>query len=523
MNYRELSEISQAQIKALMQTNESLQLMLHSQSATLKSQSATLKSQSETIQSLSEEIKQLKEILLTKDKSTEKIVNKLNGLSKIAFSTKTEKRKPEQSLDVSSITEVDITPTPKERGNNRAKRKVYENLEEIREEVDPTHPEFVKNKAQFIDRREVIRYKYIPSKLIKHIYMCNKYSINGTIYEGKAPIAPLLNSNFDSSVLASLIQQRFVYGLPVERIVKQYNEFGVDLPKQTAHGLLLKAADILDRLNPVLKDVILSDNYLHFDETYHTFIDNRCENGSRKGYFWAVLSSATNLIHLFTADGSRSKKVFTDYLPRTYSGAIQTDGYSSYKVIEGWTYSKAIRLGCIQHCKRKFIEIEQQKEAKEIIDIYNEFYHLRNTIKKDKWVDASLKVYDKLKRKLRELEKDKMIICNSILSKAVAYSLNELDSIRNIIISTDYDLDNNQIERPMRYISISRKNSMFCGSGKSAARLALIYSLAISCRLNGVNSFEYFCDIINRLAELPPNVSNEKLRELLPDKWSELK
>lgn len=125
MNYRELAEISQAQIKALMQTNESLQLMLHSQSATLKTQSAT-------IQSLSEEIKQLKEILLVKDKSTEKIVNKLNGLSKITFSTKTEKRKLEQTSDDSSPSEVAIAPTSKERGNNGAKRKVYDNLEEIR-------------------------------------------------------------------------------------------------------------------------------------------------------------------------------------------------------------------------------------------------------------------------------------------------------------------------------------------------------------------------------------------------------
>lgn len=125
MNYRELAEISQAQIKALMQTNESLQLMLHSQSATLKIQSAI-------IQSLSEEIKQLKEILLVKDKSTEKIVNKVNGLSKITFSTKTEKRKLEQTSDDSSPSEVAIAPTPKERGNNGAKRKVYDNLEEIR-------------------------------------------------------------------------------------------------------------------------------------------------------------------------------------------------------------------------------------------------------------------------------------------------------------------------------------------------------------------------------------------------------
>ncbi len=73
----------------------------------------------------------------------------------------------------------------------------------------------------------------------------------------------------------------------------------------------------------------------------------------------------------------------------------------------------------------------------------------------------------------------------------------------------------------MRYISWSRKNSMFCGSGKGAERLALIYSLAISCRLNSINTFTYFCDVINRIAQLPPRTPKSVLRELLPDMWAE--
>ena len=504
MNYKELAEISQAQIKDLMKIIESLQ-------ATLESQNATLESQNATICSLSGEIKQLRELLLLRDKSAEKMVVKLNGLAKIALPVKTEKRKIDD--------DVTKAPTPKERGNNGAKRKVYDNLEEVFEEVEPSHLEFKKEDAVFISCREVVRYKFIPPKLVKHIYSCKKYSFNGSVYEGKAPISPFLNSNFDSSVVANIIQQRFVYGMPVERIVRFYNEMGVELPKQTAHGLLTKAAAVLDRLIPVLRETVLSDSYIHFDETYHTIIDKLADGGSRKGYFWTVLSSRNKLIHVFTSEGSRAKKVFTDYLPSSYRGAIQTDGYSSYKIIDGWDYPNAIRLGCVQHCKRKFLDIETQAEAKEIIDIYNEFYHLRTINIKEQWVEKSLEVYDRLESKLRKIERDGVYVGNSILSKAVAYSLNELGSIRNIITSTEYDLDNNQIERLMRYISTSRKNSMFCGSNKGAERMALIYSLAISCRLNNINTFTYFCDIINKLAELPPTASSEKLRDLLPDRW----
>ena len=84
-----------------------------------------------------------------------------------------------------------------------------------------------------------------------------------------------------------------------------------------------------------------------------------------------------------------------------------------------------------------------------------------------------------------------------------------------------YHLDNNDIDRLNRYISLSRRNSLFFGSHKGAGRGAMFYSLVCSCRLNGVNFFEYISDVINKAAALPPNTPLEKYRMLLPDKWKE--
>jgi hypothetical protein len=495
MNYKKLAEISQAQVAVLMETVKDL---------------------SSTVKSLTAEVSELKKVLLEKGKSKEEIERKLNGLLKIHLPKKIEKRNTvDTTLKINKP-----TLTPKERGNNGSKRKEYYDLVVIEDTLEPTHPAFVKADATYLFTRDVIRYEYIPQKLIKHIYKCKSYRVGDRVYDAKTPVSPFLNSNYDSSVIADLIQKRFVYGLPVERIIRYYSEMGFDLPKSTAHGLLTKAAELLDRLNPVLKEAILSDSYIHFDETYHTVLDKKYAKGSFKGYLWTALSSRHKLINYIYDNGSRSTKVFTSYLPKTYSGAIQADGYISYKKLDGWDYPKAIRLGCVQHCKRYFIEIDDLKEATDIIDTYNKFYLIRRNYPKDKWIEKSLMVYDELKAKLKALEKSKNCLPDSKLSKAVAYCLNELEAIGNIINSTDYDLDNNQIERPMRYISMSRKNSMFCGSQKGATRMALIYSLAISCRLNQVNTFSYFCDIINKLAILSPKASNEQLRELLPDKWA---
>ena len=164
-------------------------------------------------------------------------------------------------------------------------------------------------------------------------------------------------------------------------------------------------------------------------------------------------------------------------------------------------------------------EIKEQPEAEDIINQYNEFYIIRKKKPKEKWKDESLKVYKELEKKLREIERAPQTLGNSALGAAVAYCLNELESVYNIIVSTHYDLDNNKIERPMRYISISRRNSLFCGSDAGAARTATLYSLAISCRLNNVNTFLYFKDVIQHLAE-NSSITNEQMRNILPDKWA---
>ncbi|PKQ60667.1 hypothetical protein BZG02_18230, partial [Labilibaculum filiforme] len=239
---------------------------------------AVLASLTKTIEEQAKELTALKVVLLEKDKDAQK----LKRFANINLPKKTEKRK------YTAPVAVDKKPalSPKERGNNGAKRKVYDNIEELVEDVLPCDADFDEKVAVYLFHRDVIRYTYIPPRLIKHIYRCKKYRMGDNIFEGKAPVAPFQNSNFDSSILAHLIQQRYVYGMPVERIMKYLNELGIDIPKATVHGLIEKSADLLDRLTPHLKDAILADPYIHFDETYHTVLDG--DKGSRKGYFWSA-------------------------------------------------------------------------------------------------------------------------------------------------------------------------------------------------------------------------------------------
>jgi hypothetical protein len=318
--------------------------------------------------------------------------------------------------------------------------------------------------------------------------------------------------------------------VPVERIIRYFAENGFELCKSTAHGFIRKVAILMIRFAVVLKKVILDDDYICMDETYYKILTeekNEHGKGVRKGFIWAAMPRHTNLVQFFYENGARTMDVLTEYIEPDYEGAIQSDGLANYKIIETEEYPNAIRIGCIQHCKRKFLEIMPDRDAEQIITLTNRLYQEDHKIKED-WTPEqilahrqkyALPIFDQLKTCLLEIQNDPLTLPKSPLSKAVNYMLNEFDAIKNYTLRHDYDLDNNALERVNRYISLSRRNSLFCGSHAGAKRMALIYSLACSCRMNNINTFEYFTDILNRLANTKPNAPDEDFINMLPHRW----
>jgi hypothetical protein len=60
-----------------------------------------------------------------------------------------------------------------------------------------------------------------------------------------------------------------------------------------------------------------------------------------------------------------------------------------------------------------------------------------------------------------------------------------------------------------------RKNWLFAGSDAGGRRAAIQYSLIGTCRLVGVEPFEYLCDVLARI----PNHPNRRLSDLTPRGW----
>ena len=165
--------------------------------------------------------------------------------------------------------------------------------------------------------------------------------------------------------------------------------------------------------------------------------------------------------------------------------------------------------------------------AEEIIAMTNLLYRREHERKPD-WTPQQILVHSqdyappilqRLKECLTRIRHDPDTLPKSPLAKAVNYMLGQFDALSNYILRHDYEPDNNAIERINRYISVSRRNSLFCGSHDGAKRMVLIYSLTCSCRLNNINTFHYFTDILNRLAKISPNAPDKVFIDLLPHRW----
>jgi hypothetical protein len=102
------------------------------------------------------------------------------------------------------------------------------------------------------------------------------------------------------------------------------------------------------------------------------------------------------------------------------------------------------------------------------------------------------------------------------LTSAIQYALNHEAALRRYCEDDRLEIDNNAAERVLRLIAIGRKNWLFYGSERGDRTGAVLHSILASAKRNGLNEFEYLCDVLDRLMDTS---CEAELLELLPDRW----
>ena len=100
----------------------------------------------------------------------------------------------------------------------------------------------------------------------------------------------------------------------------------------------------------------------------------------------------------------------------------------------------------------------------------------------------------------------------SLIGKAIAYSLSRWDKLSLYAADGRLEIDNNLVENSIRPVAIGRKNYLFAGSHEAAQRAAVIYSIVETCRKNNIEPFQW---MKNTLANIADHKANQ-LKVLLP-------
>lgn len=473
----------------------------------------------------------IRTLLSTKDREIEKLQNAILNANKKTFGSKSEKLSTEQiKFSFNQLPEPKQESLEKEiivekhtRVVKKGRNPLPDDLprEEIIYEPEDTHCSCCNHELVKIGEERSSELEKIPAqlKVIEHVRIkkaCPACKGAGVLVPPLPPTAfPLERARPGAGLLADIIVSKYVDHLPLHRQEDIYRRLGIELPRQRMCDWVAGVTELLMPIYTALKKEILSLSYIQADETTLKVQDNKIEGKCHTGYLWG-LHGPPSLVWFHYAE-TRSGKVIEEIL-EGFKGSVQTDFYAGYNQV--FVPETCNRVACLAHVRRKFIEVQKTagKECARILKYIADLYRLEKSVRTDEERGIlrhtkSAKIMNDLFDYLHEL--NQRTLPQSLLAKAIKYTLNQEKEIRYILESPVFELDNNGIERQIRPVAIGRKNYMFAGSHDGAKRAAVLYSLLNTCKLNKVNPWEWLRDVMLR-------VSSDKsvtAADLLPHHW----
>lgn len=364
-------------------------------------------------------------------------------------------------------------------------------------------------------------------KIIRHVYL--EKSADFGKYKNITPQipGPKIKCIADAEIIAQLLADKYLYHLPLQRQQKRYQNEGVQIPYSTLCGWIAYGCRTLKPLWELLMIEVVKNRLLHCDETTLKVIDKAKEGDSKlhRGYIWVMLNHVQGFVAFKYAKGRGHIDI--DEVLKEFSGYLHTDGYGAYDKYGRRKNVKHAR--CMSHCRRYFKNAEKTspKIAKYALEKFFAALYAIEERCRDEHMDweqieeTRQKYAVPILRAFYEwlLEKQQKVKPDTPIAKAINYILNRWEGVTLYVEEGCYMIDNNNAERMIRDLAISRKNWLFAGSHESAANAAIIFSLIGTCKLQGINPRQWLCDVLNRI----DSHSKDKLLELLPQNWKPAK
>jgi len=319
--------------------------------------------------------------------------------------------------------------------------------------------------------------------------------------------APVIEKGLAApGLLAHVVVSKYADHLPLNRMEERFAREGVHLPRSTLCDWVAQVAELLQPIADAMGRAMLSAHRVHTDDTGIPIL---AQGRTQKGHVWAYVADDDHVVFRYTprrkSDGPR------EFL-RGYKGYVQADAANLYDRLygDGTEGDGAIEVGCWAHARRRFFEAQLTDRDRALIGLgfIKRLYEADRVASR---APPSRRTEERRRLAAPVLDAFKawldaealVVLPKAPIADAIGYARNQWGALTRFLEDARLKLDNNAAERQLRRVAVGRKNWLFAGSDEGAERACVLYSLVASCKLHGVNPFDYLRDVLVRISEHP--------------------
>jgi transposase len=362
------------------------------------------------------------------------------------------------------------------------------------------------------------------------------------ITQAPAPFHVIARGWAGPSLLAMIMFEKFGQHQPLNRQAERYALEGVPIALSTMADAVGSICAALDPLLRLVEGHVMAAERLHGDDTTVPVL---AKGKTDTGRCWIYVrddrpfggTGPPAAIFYYSRDrrGEHPQAHLAGY-----AGILQADAYDGYNklYLAGRSPGPILEAACWVHARRPFFamaDIEENARRKaagkkeialspiaiEIVRRIDALFEIERSIK-GKSAEERLAVRQISSRPLAEDLHVYMraqlarLARGHDLAKAINYILKRWAGFTRFLKDGRVCLSNNAAERGLRGIALGRKSWLFCGSDRGGQRAAAMYSLIVTCKMNGVDPQAWLTDVLSRIATHPAH----RLDELLPWNWT---
>jgi transposase len=429
--------------------------------------------------------------------------------------------------------EEDSETKQKRKGHGRNGADAYTGAEKIQvphESLQPGNPcpECNKGKVYEMNKPGVLIRIVGQAPVQAKVYALQKLRCNlcGTVFTARPPggTGP---AKYDATVASMIALLKYGSGLPFNRLDGLQGSLGIPLPASTQWDMVRDAAHAVEPIYEELIRQAAQGELLHNDDTTMRILGVTGETeaeayayaeSKRKGVFTSgivSLAGGRRIALFFTGrrHAGENLAAVLGHRATDLSAPIQMCDALSRNDPKGFD---TIVANCNAHGRRQFVEVAENfpDECRFVLETLKGVYQNEAVARKRNLSPPerlrfhqkqSGRRMGKLKGWLIRQLRQRLVEPNSGLGRAIQYMLNHWKKLTQFLKTAGAPLDNNICERALKLAILHRKNALFYKTAQGAHVGDIFMSLIHTCRLCGVDPFDYLTQLHGHAAALPLN------------------